>query len=63
MRLGHARLAVQIHSSPGLATKILIPAPGLGSGAFIATACVVVHLRLYVLRRSHNINVRTGQLL
>lgn len=61
-RLGRARLAVQI-SSPGFATRILIPAPGLGSGAFSVAVCVVLHLGLYVLCGSHNINVRIAEVL
>ena len=57
MLLGRARLAVQICSSPGLATKILIPAPALGSIDFTVTACVIFPLDLYPSYGSDNINV------
>ena len=62
VRLGRARLAVQV-SSPGFATRILIPAPGFVSGGFSAAVCVVTHLGPYVLRESHNINVRVFGIL
>jgi len=58
MLRGRARLADYVRSSPGLATSILIPAPGLSSDAFIAVACVIPHLVVYVRRVFDNISVR-----
>jgi len=61
--LGRARLAVQTCSSPGLATRILIPAPDLGSSDLNAAACVILHLDHYLPCGSHNINVHVERVL
>jgi hypothetical protein len=63
VHLGRARMAVQIHSNPGLATRILIPAAALGPGDFSAVACVDVHLGLYGSYGVHNINVSVDWVL
>jgi hypothetical protein len=63
VHLGRARMAVQTYSSPGLATRILIPAAGLGAGDFNTVACVNVHLGLYGSYGVHNINVSADSVL
>ena len=63
MLLGRARLAVQVCSSPGLATRILIPIPCLGSIDLTVAACVVFHLDLYPSCGSDNISVEIETIL